>query len=146
MNNLVIMLDLDGCLKTDHNATGPFEVPSLHVVSGSKTYTFGIRPYLDDFLTAAKDKATLYLGTLGGGGYARRVIKAMDIDHYFDGIISAENFRDGMSCFSKFGNAIYIDNDAEVARLKIEKIQRGYALRNHVSSGKQDMWIIDSCH
>ena len=109
MANLSIMIDLDGTLKTEHDAIPPFEVTTIDVTSGSKKYTFGARPYTHEFLTEAKKKADLYLGTAAGGGYARRVIKAIGIEDYFTDIISAENFRDGMPCFAKFKNAIYTD-------------------------------------
>jgi len=145
MSDLVIMVDLDGTLKTESDAVGPFEVDSLTVTSGPKKYTFGARPHMHEFLIAGKSKAKLYLGTAGGGGYARRVLNAMGIDNYFDGIIAAENFRDGMSCFREFTNAIYIDNDEEIARLKISKIQGTYLFRNSSRiPNKQDMWIIDT--
>ena len=69
----------------------------------------------------------------------------MGIENYFDGIIAAENFRDSMPCFREFKNAIYIDNDGEIARLKIEKIQRSHHFRREGSiPGRQDMWIIDT--
>lgn len=144
MSNLVIMVDLDGTLKTESDAIGPFEVASLNVTSGPKNYIFAVRPYIHDFLTEAKSKAQIYLGTAGGGGYARRVLKAMGIDGYFEGIIAAENFRDGMPCFKYFKNAIYIDNDEEIANLKIAKIQAKYLFKGGSIPVRQDMWIIDT--
>ena len=143
MKNLVIMVDLDGTLKTESGAVGPFEVESINVTSGSKKYTFGIRPHIHDFLSEAQKKADLYLGTAGGGGYARRVLEAMNIENYFTGVISAENFRNGDPCFGKFKNAIYIDNDEETINLKIDRIASSYLFRR-IIPGRQDRWVIDT--
>ena len=65
MSDLIVMVDLDGTLKTESDAKGPFEVGSITVASGSKTYVFGVRPYIHDFLSEAKKKAKVYLGTAG---------------------------------------------------------------------------------
>jgi len=143
MSNLVIMVDLDGTLKTESDAVPPFEVPSVHVTSGSKKYIFGIRPHIQEFLSEAKKKADLYLGTAGGGGYARRVLAAMDIESYFTGIISAEVFRNGDPCFGCFKNAIYIDNDHETVDLKIDRISSSHYFRR-IMPGRQDKWVIDT--
>jgi len=145
MSDLVIMIDLDGTLKTEHDLHGPYEVDSIHVTSGSKKYIFGARPHIHDFLSEAKKKANLYLGTAGGGGYARRVLKAMEIGDYFTEIIAAENFRDGLPCFGTFRNAIYIDNDEKIAKQKIDRIQHSMYFRNRIPyPGRQDMWVIDT--
>jgi FMN phosphatase YigB (HAD superfamily) len=136
MNDLVIVVDLDGTLKTEHDAVGPFETETLTVQSGSKVYTFAVRPYIHDFLKAASSKARLYLGTAGGGGYARRVLKAMGIENYFDRIIAAEDFGRGIR-FMK--NCIFIDNDTETGQLKMGKMAATYT-----RPIRQDLWTIDT--
>jgi len=136
MNDLVIVVDLDGTLKTEHDAIPPFEVDSITVRSGTKTYTFAPRPHVEEFLKVASSKARLYLGTAGGGGYARRVLKAMGIDNYFDKIIAAEDFGRGIS-FLK--NCIFIDNNTEIGQLKIAKMATTYT-----QPIRQDLWTIDT--
>lgn len=136
MKDLILVIDLDGTLKTDSHTEPPWECPSITVKSGIMEYTFAKRPHVDEFLKAASVKARLYLGTTGGGGYARRVIKAMDIEQYFDKIISAEDFGRGIP-FLK--NVVFIDNDSEMANLKMSKMASTSA-----APIRQDLWIIDT--
>lgn len=56
MDKLVLFIDLDGTLKTEHDEVGPYEVPSITVQSGTKTYVFGQRPHLHEFLDSAFQK------------------------------------------------------------------------------------------
>jgi hypothetical protein len=135
-DNLIFVIDLDGTLKTDANAVPPFECPSISIKSGDKSYTFAKRPHIDDFLRAASTKGQLYLGTAGGKGYATKVLKAMNIDGYFDKIITAEDFARGIS-FIK--NCIFIDNDSEMGNLKMAKMAK-----TSTKCIRQDLWTIDT--
>lgn len=82
----------------------------------------------------------MILATAGGGGYARRVIKALNIESYFSKIIAAENFRERYNF--KYGyKYILIDNDTELADLKMNTL-KGLTL----SPRDQSIWIIDTYH
>jgi len=78
----------------------------------------------------------LYLGTAGGGGYAKIALESMGITHYFDKVIAAENFMRGIP-FLK--NCIFIDNDKEMGSLKMTKMAKTSA-----APIRQDLWTIDT--
>ena len=134
--DLTFMIDLDGTLKTESDAKGPFEVESLTVQSGTKTYIFAPRPGVRKLLLYAGSYGRVHLSTVGGGGYARRVIKAMQIDDCFDRIIAAENFARGIEFYP---NCIFIDNDTEVGQLKMAKMAS--TIRPPV---RNDLWTVDT--
>lgn len=136
-DELVIVIDLDGTLKTEAGENGPFESDSITIKSGEKEYTFAKRPHVDTFLGEASKKGKLYLGTAGGRGYARNVLKALGIEHYFSRVITAEDFGRGNVPFLK--NCIFIDNDDEMGRLKMDKMPTSY----HPDI-RQDLWVIDT--
>lgn len=137
MNDFIIAVDLDGTLKTDMGDSGPFEIDSLTVESGSNSYTFSIRPHVHEFLQAASSKGRLYLSTAGGRGYANRVLKAMEIEDYFDKKLTAEDFMRGIPFMA---NCIFIDNDGEMGRLKMEKMPP----RMNQPIIRQELWVIDT--
>jgi len=137
-NDLVLVIDLDGTLKTDYFHDGPFEGESFTIKSSTRTYNFLPRPHVKEFLEAASKKATLYLGTAAGSSYARQALKLMDIGHYFDRIIAAEDFGKGNVPFLK--NCIFIDNDAEMGSLKMGKMP----LTASSAPLRQDLWTIDT--
>lgn len=137
MSNFTIVVDLDGTLKTEAEDDGPFDIDSLTVESGSKNHTFAIRPHVHEFLQAIKSKGDLYLGTASGRGYATKVLKAMEIEDYFDKIITAENFMRGIPFLS---DCIFIDNNSEMGRLKMEKMPP----RMNQPVIRQDLWTIDT--
>lgn len=136
MNDLVFCVDLDGTLKTDMDAVGPWEVESITIVSGPHQYTFAPRPNVKKFLEAAKSKGQVFLTTAAGGGYARRVVKALGIDQYFDRIIAAEEFNRGIP-FLK--NCIFIDNNPEMGLLKMDRMQKPSTIPT-----RQDLWSVDT--
>lgn len=140
MNKLVIFLDLDGCLKTEHDDVGPFEVPSITVQSGSKTYVFAQRPHLHELLNTASQKAELILTTAAGGGYARKVLSAMNIRDFFSRIIAAEDFK---NCYNfRYGyKYILVDNNHELAELKFNRLKGAT-----MSQPEQYIWIVDTYH
>lgn len=145
MNDLVLFIDCDGTLKTEHDDVGPYEVPSITVQSGTKTYVFAARPHLHEFLDEAAKKASrIVLCTAGGGGYARRVIKAMNIDSYFTDIVAAENFmnRNGLQMRAGW-KCIFIDNDQEMVDLKVERIKGGLTINKCYDI---NTWVIDTYH
>ena len=135
-NNLVIVIDLYGTLKTDANAVGPFEVDSITTNCYGKEYTFAIRPHVEEILKAAQSKGRLYLGTAAGGGYAEKVLRVMGITNYFDRTIAAQEFVRG---FPVLRNCIFIDNDKESGLLKMDKMQK-----SSTSIIRQDLWTIDT--
>jgi len=134
--DLIFVIDLDGTLKTDAHAEPPFECPSITLKAGDHSYTFAKRPHVDDFLKAASTKGQLYLGTAGGGGYARMALEALGITQYFDKVISRSNFMAGIP-FLK--NCIFIDNDKEMGGLKMAKMAKTSA-----TPIRQDLWTIDT--
>jgi hypothetical protein len=140
MGNLTLFVDLDGTLKTEHDDTGPYEVDSITVESGDKTYVLAPRPHLYEFLDFAQSKADLVLTTAGGRGYAKRVLSALNIEKYFSKIIAAQDFINGFR-FKMANKYVMIDNDSEMADLKIEKL-RG-AFNNHADI---NIWVIDTYH
>ena len=140
MGNLVLFIDLDGTLKTEHDDIGPYEVPSITVESGTKTYVLAQRPHLHEFLNSAYQKAELILATAGGGGYARRVLKALNVEDYFSRIIAAEDFRNRYN-FRQGCKYILIENDSELADIKIDKL-KGFTLAQPDIS----IWVIDTYH
>lgn len=121
MDDLILFIDLDGTLKTDYNNNGPHEEP-ITVQSGNKKYEFQQRPHLHEFLEEARKKAQkVVLCTASGGGYARRVLKAMNIENYFTHIIAVEDFARGFPL--RTGNkCIFIDNDKEMVDIKMHKL------------------------
>lgn len=134
------MLDLDGTLKTEHNDVGPYEVSSVTIKSGSNTYVLAPRPHLHEFLDFALDKADLVLTTAGGGGYARRILAALDIEKYFGKIIAAQDFRNGFR-FRIDSKYILIDNDSEMADLKMDKLKGSFSSHPDIN-----IWVIDTYH
>jgi len=135
-NYLTIVVDLDGTLKTDATATGPFEVESITTNCYGKEYTFAPRPHIEEFLKAAKSKSRLYLGTAAGGGYAEKVLRIMGITNYFDRVISAVEFVRGYPVLT---NCVFIDNDKESGLLKMDKMQK-----SATTIIRQDLWTIDT--
>ena len=140
MGKLVLFLDLDGTLKTEHDDTGPYEVPSVTVESGTKEYILAPRPHLHEFLNSAYKKAELVLTTAGGGGYARRVLKALNIEDYFSKIIAAQDFRNRYT-FRQGCKYILVDNDSELADIKIDKLKGFIMAQPDIS-----IWVIDTYH
>lgn len=139
MDNLVLFLDLDGTLKTDMDTNGPFESPSITIQSGDHNYTFVQRPHLHEFLDAVSKKARLVLSTAAGGGYARKMLKAMSIDSYFSTIIAAEDYRKQF-VFKQGVRHIFIDNNAEMVQQKVNALSGGWA-----SHGAQkEIWVVNT--
>jgi len=145
MDNLVLFVDLDGSLKSEHGEDGPYEVPSITVQSGPIKYVFAARPHLHEFLDMASKKAIrMILCTAAGGGYARKVLKAMNIDGYFTDIIAAEDYVKGFPIRPNW-NCIFIDNDQEMVNLKVERLSE----KSLISSYKRatmSTWVIDTYH
>jgi hypothetical protein len=138
MTKLVLFIDLDGTLKTDMDATGPFEVPSMTVQCGNKIYTFGQRPHLHEFLDAVSKKAELILTTAATRNYAKKVLELMNISDYFSRIIAREDFVNGYR-FLYSHKYILIDNDAEMADLKMNKL-KGLGMSN----AEKEIWTVDT--
>ena len=61
---------LSGKIIARHDSTLIIDVSGVGYNVNVSIYTFGKRPLVDSFLKAASAKATLYLGTAAGGGYA----------------------------------------------------------------------------
>jgi hypothetical protein len=135
--DLTFFVDLDGTLKTEAGAVPPFQVDIVEVESGMNKYDIGIRPHIHDFLKCAKSKGRVVLSTASGRRYARKMLRAMGISHYFDDIISAEVFSRGIKHYS---NCVFIDNDGESGELKMSKMasSRGSTIK------RNDLWIIDT--
>jgi hypothetical protein len=53
----VILMDLDGTLKTEADDIGPFEVPSMEIQSGMKKYIFAPRPFVKELMDEIKSKS-----------------------------------------------------------------------------------------
>lgn len=134
MRDLIFMFDLDGTLKTAHDNNGPFNVPHITVESGEFTYNMLKRPHVDEMLQAANKVGRVFLSTAAGGGYARKVLKAFEIEDYFEKIIAVEDFRMGIPYYS---NCVFIDDDRELVRLKMDSMAKGSS--NPI---RQDCWIV----
>ncbi len=133
---LKIIVDLDGTLKTDVDAKGDFQTQTIIVKSGNKSYTFAVRPYLHEFLSACKSHGDLFLGTASGKGYAEKVLKSMNVRDYFDRVYTVEDFSRGIPYFD---NCIMIDNDSEIGMLKLSKI--AFSRKPPI---RRDLWTIDT--
>ena len=139
MDKLVLFLDLDGTLKTDMDTNGPFESQSITIKIGENSFSFVQRPHLHEFLDAVSKKAKLVLSTAAGGGYARKMLKAMNIDSYFATIIAAEDYRKQF-VFKQGVRHIFIDNNAEMVQKKIDALSGGWA-----SHGAQkEIWVVNT--
>lgn len=136
MNNLVIIIDLDGTLKTDAYDDGPFELETHEVSTSRNSYKFAIRPHVKTFLSEAQNKGKLYLGTAAGGNYAGKVLKEMEIFDYFDRIIAAEDFARGIPFFPNF---ILIENDSDMGIKKIDRMGK-----STIKPIRQDLWTINT--
>jgi len=159
---LVLFIDLDGTLKSEHDDNGPYDVPSLTVQfgstthlfnkkspsltveNGSKTHIFAQRPHLHEFLDFAKKYARIFLCTASGGVYARRVLKLMNVEDYFEKIIAAEDYAAGIT-FKSDWHCIFIDNSREMVDLKVQKLSEKQCLRSNLEC-KKDTWVIDTYH
>jgi len=138
VKDFTIFLDLDGTLKTEVDLTPPFEVETLNVQSGTRSYNIGVRPNLIEFLDYAKSKASLALSTASGRRYARSVVNEMGIYHYFDHFYTIESFNVGIPFFS---NCIFIDNHEDAGMQKMDKMAKpNYG----VSVVRNDLWTIDT--
>lgn len=142
MENLVLFIDLDGTLKTDISSLEPFEVPPITIESGEHSYTFGQRPHLFEFLDAASKKAKLVLSTAAGGRYARKVLKALNIDSYFSLIIAAEDYHKQF-IFRTGTKYIFIDNDPKMVQQKVDALSGTMGMNQRV---EKEIWVIDTYH
>ena len=135
--DLTFFIDLDGTLKTEAGAVPPFEVEVVEVESGINKFQIGIRPHIHEFLQCAKSKGRVVLSTASGRRYARKMLSAMGISHYFEEVVSAEAFACGLS---HYPNCVFIDNDGESGELKMAKMasSRGGAIK------RNDLWVIDT--
>jgi hypothetical protein len=150
MNNLTLFLDLDGSLKTEYDDAPPFEEPSITIESGTNRYVFASRPNLKIFLDIAVKKAeNVILSTAAGGGYARRVLKAIGIETYFTGIIAAEDYSKRYP-FKNDKRYIFIDNDRNMVNAKINALiglDNGIITPNsNHSMNNIETWVIDTYH
>jgi len=137
MSRLTFFVDLDGTLKTEAGAKGPFEVNSLNVEVGMNKFEVGIRPHIHEFLQCAKSKGKVILSTASGRRYARKMLTAMGISNYFDEIVTAEVFARGIS---NYPNCVFIDNDGESGELKMSKMASSMGR----TVKRNDLWIIDT--
>jgi hypothetical protein len=142
VKDLTFFVDLDGTLKTEAGATPPFEVDTVVVESGIKRYEIGIRPHIKEFLEFAKSRGKVVLSTASGRRYARKMLIAMEIHHYFDDVISAESFQRGIPYYS---NCIFIDNCEDTGIKKMDKMaSRSHNAFSSYQTERNDLWTIDT--
>ncbi len=131
-------IDLDGTLKTDVDFDCPEDHPNkLRVQSGMFNYSFLKRNNVDKFLQACQKKGDLYLTTAAGGGYAKRCLKLLGIERFFDEIVDIEK-QIARNWPQMKGKMIWIDNDREGLNGKISR------LSPRLSSKEMDIWVIDT--
>lgn len=134
----VICLDLDGTLKTSQHYKPDPSHNILKVQTASKRiWEIVKRPYSEELCNFIKQNGfQLKLSTASRKDYAVQMLKAMNLFIFFDEIISAEDFSRGIKFMP---NCIFIDDDAEMVRLKIDKMQKSIS-----PIVRHDAWVINS--
>lgn len=131
-------IDLDGTLKTDVDFDCPKENPDkLTIQSGFSSYSFLKRNNVDRFLQTCQKKGKLYLTTAAGGGYAKKCLKVLGIEQFFDEIVGIEK-QMGRNWPQMSGRMIWIDNDRDGVRGKISRLSPSLSTR------QMDVWVIDT--
>lgn len=136
MNELTFLFDLDGTLKTPADSDGPWEMKHTSIKFGNNSWNMVMRPYTKEVLESAKKKGKVFLSTAAGREYAEKVLKEFGIAHYFDKLITIEDFMMGIEYFPNF---VMIDDDEDMAPLKIERMAKG-----SLTPIRQDLWLIDA--
>lgn len=131
-------IDLDGTLKTDVDFECPDNHPEKLVVeSPSYSYSFLKRNDIDAFLSACRKKGRLYLTTAAGGAYAKKCLKLLEIEHFFDEIVPIE--KQLMRHWPQMkGKMIWIDNDSQGLDGKIARLSYSLAAK------EMEKWVIET--
>jgi TFIIF-interacting CTD phosphatase-like protein len=132
---ITLLLDLDGTLKTDYDHLVPSSSESIVVMDKNQYYSFLKRPYIEEFLSFAKDNFRLCIGTFSGKDYAHKVLEEMGIKKYFEQIYTWEDFKSGLPFID---DLILIDNHDGMANSKIDSIEKRNVDKSHA------IWIVET--
>lgn len=130
----IICLDLDGTIKTDVG----FIAKDNNVLKTSglkKEYAFKKRPYCQELCEYIQKNYKLYITTAASKKYAKTCLELMGINDYVDLIIGREDYINKRIR----ENFVLIDNDSEIADIKVDALTKPYG-----SKYLQGIWIVDT--
>ena len=117
----IIMLDLDGTIKTDVDWKSDGKHESYISKKTGKEYKYKIRPNVKEFVEGLKEMWSVSILTLSSQPYAEYFVERMGIEGIIDEVYSRDRFDD----IPMVSNYLLIENDFSIAKGKQCLLEKG---------------------